>query len=289
MIPWMERSSFIERWSLRVSMGLLAVVMLFPFVYVLAVSFSSPKDISNNLIIFPAHPSLAAYSWVLTQTNALQGIEVSTLLVIVGTSINMLMTVTMAYGLSRSDVPGSKIILWLVLLTLLITPTIITKYLVVRQLHLIDTIWSLIFPGAIAPFNLIVLRQFFMGIPRELIESAELDGASELRILWNIVLPLSKASLAVIALFYAVAQWNNFFDAVLFINSPQLEPIALVLRDIVLQGNISQNDMVSGEFMPPSLTVQMAVVVITTIPILVVYPFLQKYFTKGVLTGSIKG
>lgn len=289
MIPWMERSSFIGRWSLRLSMGLLAVVMLFPFVYVLAVSFSSPQDVSNSLVIFPAHPSLAAYNWVLAQTNALQGIEVSTFLVIVGTAINMLMTVTMAYGLSRSDVPGSKIILWLVLLTLLIAPTIITKYLVVRQLHLIDTLWSLIFPGAIAPFNLIVLRQFFLGIPRELIESAELDGASEFRILWNIVLPLSKASLAVITLFYAVAQWNNFFDAVLFINSPQLEPIALVLRGIVLQGNVSQNDMVSGEFMPPSLTVQMAVVVITTIPILVVYPFLQKYFTKGVLTGSIKG
>lgn len=289
MIPWMERSSFIGRWTLRVSMGLLAVIMLFPFVYVLAVSFSSPQDVSNSLVILPVHPSLAAYNWVLAQTNALQGIEVSTFLVIVGTAINMLMTVTMAYGLSRSDVPGSKIILWLVLLTLLIAPTIITKYLVVRQLHLIDTIWSLIFPGAIAPFNLIVLRQFFLGIPRELIESAELDGASEFHILWNIILPLSKASLAVIALFYAVAQWNNFFDAVLFINSPQLEPIALVLRDIVLQGNVSQNTIVSGEYMPPSLTVQMAVVVITTIPILVVYPFLQKYFTKGVLTGSIKG
>ncbi len=289
MVSWMERSSFIERWTLRVSMGLLAVVMIFPFVYVLAVSFSSPQDVSNSLVVLPVHPSLAAYNWVLSQTNALQGIEVSTFLVIVGTAINMLMTVTMAYGLSRSDVPGSKIILWLVLLTLLIAPTIITKYLVVRQLHLIDSIWSLIFPGAIAPFNLIVLRQFFMGIPRELIESAELDGASEFRILWNIILPLSKASLAVIALFYAVAQWNNFFDAVLFINSPQLEPIALVLRDIVLQGNVSQNNIVSGEYMPPSLTVQMAVVVITTIPILVVYPFLQKYFTKGVLTGSIKG
>ncbi|HLZ60456.1 MAG TPA: carbohydrate ABC transporter permease [Ktedonosporobacter sp.] len=289
MTPWMERSSFIGRWSLRMGMALLAVVMLFPFVYVLAVSLSSPQDVSNSLIIFPSHASLAAFNWVLTQTNAVQGLEVSAFLVIVGTAINMLMTITMAYGLSRSDVPGSKIILWLVLLTLLIAPTIITKYLVVRQLHLIDTIWSLILPGAIAPFNLIVLRQFFLGIPRELIESAELDGAGEFRILWHIVLPLSKASLAVIALFYAVAQWNNFFDAVLFINSPQLEPIALVLREIVLQGNVSQNNLTASEFMPPSLAVQMAVVVIATIPILVVYPFLQKYFTKGVLTGSIKG
>jgi ABC-type glycerol-3-phosphate transport system permease component len=263
--------------------------MLFPFVYVLAVSFSSEKDISNSLIIFPAHPSLSAYGWVLTQSNAVQGIEVSALLVIVGTVLNMVMTVMMAYGLSRKDVPGSTIILWLVLLTLLIGPTIITKYLVVQQLHLINTLWSLILPGAIAPFNLVVLRQFFMGIPSELIESAELDGASDFRILWSIILPLSKASLAVIALFYAVAQWNSFFDAVMYINSPQLTPIALVLRQIVLQGTASQNDLLINELMPPSLAVQMAVVIITTIPILVVYPFLQKYFTKGVLTGSIKG
>lgn len=289
MAPWMERSSFIGRWSLRLGMILLAVIMVFPFVNVLAVSLSSERDISNSLFIFPAHPSLSAYSWVWTQTGAVQGMEVSAFLVIVGTAINIMMTVLMAYGLSRKNVPGSTIILWLVLLTLLITPTIITKYLVVQQLHLIDTLWSLILPGAIAPFNLIVLRQFFMSIPHELIESAELDGASEFRILWSIVLPLSKASLAVIALFYAVAQWNNFFDAVMYINSPQLTPISLVLRQVVLQGNVSEDNWLTNVVMPPSLAVQMAVVVITTIPILVVYPFLQKYFTKGVLTGSIKG
>jgi putative aldouronate transport system permease protein len=270
-------------------MILIAIVMIFPFVYVLAVSFSSVQDVSNSLFIVPAHPSLAAYSWVLTQSNALQGIEVSVVLVVLGTAINIALTVMMAYGLSRKDVPGSKIFLWLVLITLLIAPTIITKYLVVRQLHLIDTIWSLILPGAIAPFNLIVLRQFFMSIPGELIECAELDGASEFHILWHIVLPLSKASLAVIALFYAVAQWNNFFDAVLYINNPELTPISLILRQIVLQGDVSQNNLIPTEYMPPSITVQMAVVVITTLPILIVYPFLQKYFTKGVLTGSIKG
>jgi putative aldouronate transport system permease protein len=199
------------------------------------------------------------------------------------------MTILMAYGLSRKDVPGSKAILVMVLISLLIAPTIITKYLVVRQLGLIDTLWSLILPGAITPFNLIVLRQFFLRIPEELIDSAKLDGASEFRILWSVVLPLSRASLAAIGLFYAVAQWNNFFDAILYINSPQNYPVSVILQQIVLLGNVPQDNTVLTNIVPPTVTIQMAMVVVTTVPILLVYPFLQKYFTKGVLTGSIKG
>jgi putative aldouronate transport system permease protein len=286
----MQRSHPWGRWSLRISLSVLAVIMLFPFVYVVAVSFSSVKDvIGGNLIIFPLHPTVEAYQWVLQNSTALQGLEVSTFLVVMGTAINMGMTILMAYGLSRKDVPGSKAILVMVLVSLLIAPTIITKYLVVRQLGLIDTLWSLILPGAITPFNLIVLRQFFLRIPEELIDSAKLDGASEFRILWSVVLPLSRASLAAIGLFYAVAQWNNFFDAILYINSPQNYPVSVILQQIVLLGNVPQDNTVLTNIVPPTVTIQMAMVVITTVPILLVYPFLQKYFTKGVLTGSIKG
>jgi putative aldouronate transport system permease protein len=290
MMPWMEKPSFFGQWSLRVAMFVLAVVMLFPFVYILAVSFSSYKDVADGkLIIFPAHPTLDAYSWVLQGGGVVQGLEVSIFLAVVGTAFNMVMTATMAYGLSRKGIPGSKFVLWLVLLTLLIAPSIITKYLVVRQFGLLDSLSSLIIPGAIVPFNLVVLRQFFLTIPEELIDSARLDGANEFQILWSIVLPLSKAALAAIALFYAVAHWNNFFDATIYLNNSQLYPVSVILRLLVLQGGQPIDQALPGQTPPPDLAIQMAVVVLATLPILLVYPFLQKYFNKGVLTGSIKG
>lgn len=290
MMPWMEKQSFLGRWSLRAIMFVLAIVMLFPFIYILAVSFSSNTDVADGkLIIFPLHPTLDAYNWVLQGSGIVQGLEISIFLAIVGTAFNMLLTVTMAYALSRKGIPGGKLALWLVLLCLLITPGLITKYLVVRQFGLIDSLWSLIIPGAIMPFNLVVLRQFFLTIPEELIDSARLDGANDLRILWNIVLPLSKAALAAIALFYAVAHWNDFFEATIYLNNSQLYPVSVILRLLVLQGGQPISQALPGQTPPPDLTIQMAVVVIATLPILLVYPFLQKYFSKGVLTGSIKG
>ena len=290
MMLWMEKQSFLGRWSLRLIMLVLTVVMLFPFVYILAVSFSSYQDVADGkLIIFPLHPTIDAYRWVLQGGGIVQGLEISIFLAVVGTAFNMVMTATMAYALSRKGVPGSRFVLWLVLLTLLITPGIITKYLVVRQFGLIDTLWSLIIPGAIVPFNLVVLRQFFLTIPEELIDCARLDGANDLRILWSIVLPLSKAALAAIALFYAVAHWNAFFEATIYLNNSQLYPVSVILRLLVLQGGQPIDQTLPGQTPPPNLAIQMAVVVLATLPILLVYPLLQKYFSKGVLTGSIKG
>jgi putative aldouronate transport system permease protein len=286
----MTKRTFLERWSLRLVMLLIAIVMILPFLYVVSVSFSSYKDVvSANLVIFPLHPTLEAYQWVLSGGSILQSFFNSVIITAGGTAINMFMTTTMAYALSRKNVPGLKLILWMVLLTFLISPTMITSYLVVRDMHLLGTWWALLLPGAISTFNLIVMRQFFMGLPEELIDSARIDGASHLRILWSIVLPLSKASLAAIALFYAVAHWNSFFNAVMYINDPQLYPLTLILRQIVLQGTMPPDAATLSSTPPPNLTIQMAVVVITMVPILLVYPFLQKHFTKGVLTGSIKG
>ncbi len=203
----------------------------------------------------------------------------------------MLMTVTMAYGLSRPSVPGSRLVLVLVLGTLLFSAGLIPNYLVVRQLGLIDTYGSLVLPGAISAFNLVVLRQFFMNLPAELLESARIDGASDLWILLRIVLPLSKPVLAVVALFYSVAHWNDFFAATLYLNDAHKWPIQLVLRQYVLQGGALTNAVASdpNQSPPPAQTIQMAVVVIGTAPILIVYPFLQRSFTRGVLTGAIKG
>jgi len=266
--------------------------MLFPIVYVIAVSFSSARDVvGGGLILFPAHPTLDAYRAVLQGGIVTHALWVSIALTLGGTLVDMVMTVTLAYGLSRPGVPGRRVILALVLLTLLFAPGLIPNYLLVKQLGLLNSYGALILPGLISAFNLVILRNFFMSIPVELLESARLDGASDLRILWSITLPLSKAVLAVVALFYGVAHWNDFFAATLYLNDAHKWPIQLVLRQYVLQGSAlsAAVDIDPTQAPPPAQTIQMAVVVLGTLPILIVYPFLQKYFTQGVLSGAIKG
>lgn len=289
MLSWNETPTFLGRWGMRVFWTLLAFVMIFPFIYILAISFSNFNDVAGKgLVLIPAHPTFDAYNYVLASGVVTRAVGVSLFVTVVGTLVNLVMTVTLAYGLSRRGVPGRGFILGLVAFTILFAPGIIPKYLVVKQFGLLDNLWALILPGAISAFNLVVMRNAFMSLPEELIESARLDGANDLRILWNFVIPLSGAVIAAIGLFYGVDHWNSFFDATLYINDPAKWPVQLVLRQFVLQGAVIQ-DVVVNQVPPPSITIQMAVVVLATIPILVVYPFLQKYFTKGVLTGSIKG
>ncbi len=290
--PWMEKPSLVARIGKIALLIVLAFLMLFPFVYVIAVSFSSYKDvIGGGLIFFPAHPTMEAYRAIFEGGIVTHALWVSVGLTLIGTAINMLMTVTMAYGLSRPGVPGSRLILALVLLTLLFSAGLIPDYLLVKNLGLINTYGSIVLPGAINAFNLVILRQFFMNLPAELIESARLDGASDLWVLLRIVLPLSKPVLAVVALFYGVAHWNDFFRATLYLNDAHKWPIQLVLRQYVLQGSALANAVAIDPHQPPppTQTIQMAVVVIATVPILIVYPFLQRFFTKGVLSGAIKG
>ncbi len=209
----------------------------------------------------------------------------------VGTLLSLAVTTGLAYGLSR-PVVGRRPLLMLALLSLLFQPGIIPSYLVVKQLGLLNTYASLIVPVALNAFNLVVMRQFFMDIPQELIDSAKIDGAGELHILFRIVLPLSGAVLAVVALLYAVFYWNAFFQALLYLQDSAMWPLQLVLRQYVIQGSplpgVTAYSAPGGS-PPPTQSIQMAVVVVATLPILLVYPFLQKYFTKGVLTGAIKG
>ena len=291
--PWMEEPSLLARIAKTTLMVVLAVVMLFPFIYVIAVSFSSARDVfGGGLILFPSHPSLEAYTVIFTGGIVTRALMVSVGLTVVGTLVNMLMTVSMAYGLSRPSVPGSRFVLALVLFTLLFSAGLIPNYLLVKELGLLNNFGSLILPGAISAFNLVIVRQFFMNLPSELLESARIDGANDLWILLRVVLPLSKPVLAVIALFYGVAHWNDFFAATLYLNDADKWPIQLVLRQYVLQGSSLASSLVApdpNQQPPPAQTIQMAVVVVATLPILVVYPFLQRYFTQGVLSGAIKG
>lgn len=290
---WMERPSPLTQ---ALKIGVLAftvVVMLYPFVHVISVSLSDPEAYTaGDLLLWPKKFTTAAYQLVLSGDIVPRALAVSIGITVVGTFISMLFTVTLAYGLTRTRrVPGSRLILMLVLFSMLFSAGIIPNYLLVRGLGLLDTYMALILPGTISAFNLVVIRNFFMNIPEELLDAARIDGAGELQTLCRLVLPLSKAPMAVIALFYGVGYWNAFFGAMLYLNDASKWPIQLVLRQYVLQGEpmpggggvIEQTQV----HLTPQ-TIQMTVLVLATVPILLVYPFLQRYFTKGVLTGAIK-
>ena len=287
---WVETPHPLVRVGKAALLTLIGISMTFPFIYVIAVSLSSYEDVINGGFVFnPSHFNLDAYRTVLEGGVVTRALRVSIGLTLVGTAINVFMTTTLAYGLSRVSVAGSKFVLLVVLFTFLFQPGLIPKFLLVKELGLLNTYASLVLPGMISAFNLVVLRNFFMNVPQELRDSARVDGANDLRVLWDVVLPLSKAVLAVIALFYGVALWNIFFDAILYLNDTDKWPIQVILNQYVVQGNpIAQRPVTSGPPAPPE-QIRMAVLVVATMPILLVYPFLQRYFMRGVLTGAIKG
>ncbi len=289
---WMEEPGPITRFLKFVTLAFIVIVMLFPIVYVVSMSFSSAQDaMRGGLVLWPKNPSLDAYRAILRGGVVTRALQISLMLTLLGTAAQMLFTTTMAYGLSRTSVIGSKPVLYIVLGAMIFSPGMIPSYLLVKELGLINTYYALIIPGLISAWNLINVRNFFMNLPPELLDAAKVDGANDLQIFVQIVLPLSKAVLAVIALFYGVVIWNNFFNAILYLNDSSKWPIQLVLRQYVLMGSnlTSANEFRAGQAPPPPATIKMAIMVVATVPILLVYPFLQRYFTKGVLTGSIKG
>lgn len=285
---WMERPGPVMQAAKGLLIAVICVVMLYPLVYVIAMSFGTAESIQSGQL-FPTSFSLEAYRSVLSGGVVTQAVLNSVYITVLGTFLSTLMTAMLAYGLMRTrEVPGSKFVLILVLLTMLFGAGIIPMYLLMKTLNLLDTYWSLILPGLIGAFNLIVMRNFFMNLPQDLFEAARIDGAGHFRIFFRIVLPLSKAVVAVIALFYAVGYWNVFFNAMIYLNDTSKWPIQVVLNQFVVQNSDLTALQNPDQPPPPAQAVQMAVIVLATLPILIVYPFLQRYFTKGVLTGAIK-
>jgi putative aldouronate transport system permease protein len=290
---WMGRQ---PRWATAARGGLLTVACLaviVPFVAVVMTSLAPQRDISarGGLVLFTSEPSLAAYRAVLSGGVVTRALSVSVAVTAVGTVLSLACTIMLAYALSR---PGSllhKPILLMTLFTLLFNPGMIPMYLIVKQLGLIDNLAALILPVVVNAFNVIVMRSFFLELPSELTESAKIDGAGELRILTFIVLPLSKAVVAVVGLFYAVAYWNAFFSALLYLPSPEKWPLQLVLRTFVVNQTPLGTDELSAstDSLPPQASIQMAILVMSVIPILIIYPFIQKHFSKGLLIGAVKG
>jgi putative aldouronate transport system permease protein len=289
---WEEKPTPVGQGLKAIFLTLLVLGVLFPLWVILVTSLSSRETIAEagGFVIIPKGIDTAAYETILAGGAVTRALWISTLVTVIGTAVALTVTVLAAYGLSRPRSLGSRWLLAYFLLPFLVYPPLVPKYLVVTGLGLKDTIWALILPSAISVFNLIVVRGFFQGIPQELLDSARIDGASDFRILRRIVLPLSKAVVAVIGLFYAVGYWNVWFDALLFIDRNDMYPIQRVLQSYLLAGQAPHTSGATvGVTMPPTEAVKMAVVVLTVAPIVAVYPFIQRHFIKGVLIGAVKG
>lgn len=273
---------------------LTAVVLavLVPMWVILVTSLADRETINatGGLVVVPREIDFSAYRTIFAGGLVTQALWTSTLITVVGTAVSLTLTVLAAYGLSRPGSLAHRGLLFYFLLTFLLYPGLVPSYLVVTGLGLKNSIWSLILPTAISVFNLVVIRAFFQNIPQELLDSARIDGAGEFRILARIVLPLSRAVIAVVGLFYAVGYWNVWFTALLYIDDNDKFPIQRVLQGFILAGQMpNTSGGTVGVTMPPTLAIKMAVVVVTIAPIVAVYPFVQRHFVKGVIVGAVKG
>jgi putative aldouronate transport system permease protein len=260
----------------------------FPILYIIMMSFASKQEIvTRGFFLIPKQWSLNAYAYLIDNPNFMQAFRSSVTITTVGTVFSMTMTTLMAYGLSKPWLKGRSALNFMVLFTMLFSGGIIPLYLLVMNMNLLNSYWSLFLTGAIIPFNLIVIRSFFQGFPAEVEESARIDGCSEFGLLWRIVLPLSLPVIATFSLFYAVDYWNTYFNAILYLSDGSKLPLQVFLRQMMNISDGSQEVTESGiEFSP---AVRMAAVIFTAVPLLIVYPFLQKYFNQGALLGSVKG
>jgi putative aldouronate transport system permease protein len=271
-------------------LALVAIVTFFPLYYVFIVSFTDPTEyLQKSFTLFPEKWSLDSYKYLLSTKAFANSLGVSAYLAVVGTALSLIVTAALSYTLSRKRLRGRQLILLLILLTILFSPGIIPNYMVVRQFGLINSLWSLIIPALASGWNVILMKGFFDSVPAELEESAQIDGCNDLSIWFKIILPLSLPSLAAFGLFYAVGYWNQFFTALIYINDATKWPIQVMLQNMLLNANNTELQADVLTVAPPAETLKMAAVIVATIPILLVYPFLQKHFAKGAMVGSVKG
>ena len=273
---------------------LIALTTLFPFIYIISASFATEYEITTRpMFIIPQDVTLNAYKFIFSSNKILQGFGNSIFITACGTAINLFFTVTMAYALSKKRLRGRNFFLNMVIISMFFSGGMIPGYIIIANvLNLKNTFWAVLLPGAISSYNLMIVKNFFQGIPQELEESAAIDGSTDIGILWKIVLPLSLPVLATFGLFYAVGHWNAYFGAMIYMTGAKEKwPLQVLLRELIILANGSAGDITNmdPEFIqPPEQSVKMAVIVVSTVPIMCVYPFLQKYFVKGVMVGSVK-
>ena len=278
--------------------GFVLLLTLYPLVYVLSASFSDPASVTRGeLLLLPIKPTLEGYATILDYSPIWVGYRNTIFYTIVGTGVNLLCTIPCAYALSRKDLYGRNVLMFLSTFTMFFSGGLIPTYLMMKKLGMINTIWAMLVPGAVSAYNLIIARTYYANsIPKELGEAAMIDGCSNTKMFLRIMLPMSMPMVAVIMLYYAVGHWNSYFNALIYLSRAELYPLQLYLRNILLQDMML--DMLSGdsEAMEAMIrrlqlkeSMQYGIVVVSSLPILIIYPFLQKYFAKGVMMGAIKG
>ncbi|WP_152395354.1 carbohydrate ABC transporter permease [Paenibacillus guangzhouensis] len=278
-----------------VILSIVLLIILYPLIYVVSASFSSSYAVlSGKVWLWPVEPSLDGYKAVFKNKNILTGFQNTLFYTIAGTLINVIMTILAAYPLSRRDFHGRNVFMLIFVFTMMFSGGLIPTYFVVKGLHMIDTVWAMLIPTALSVWNVIIMRTYFQTtIPHELLEASQMDGCNDFRFLRSIVLPLSGPILAVIALFYAVGHWNQYFNAMIYLKDPGLYPLQLILRDILVQNEV-KIDML-GDVKTAAARqglrelLKYSLIVVSSVPLLIVYPFVQKFFVKGVMIGSIKG
>ena len=274
---------------------LVAITTIIPFIYLVGASFATEYEIATRPMFFiPQDVSFGAYEYIFSSNKILRGFANSLLITGAGTAINLFFTVTMAYALSKTRLRGRNFFLNMVIFSMFFSGGMIPSYIIVANvLGLKNTYWSVLLPGAISAYNLMIVKNFFQGIPQELEESASIDGCTDLGILCKIVLPLSLPVLATFGLFYAVGHWNAYFGAMIYMTGAKEKwPLQVLLRELIIMSNGTAGDLnnLADDFVqPPEQSIKMAVIVVSTVPIMCVYPFLQKYFVKGVMVGALKG
>lgn len=272
---------------------LVACIMVYPFINVVAVSLSSYNAyLSNPLMIIPREVSFTAFRYVFMNKMIINGYANTVFITVTGTLLGLLLTVMMSYALSKKDLPGRGFFMTYVIFTSLFSGGIIPGFYLMKSIGLIDSLWALILPTMLASFNVVLMKNFFEGLPANLEEAARIDGAGEIKILTDVILPISKPIIATIALFIAVSYWNSYFSAILYIRSQSKWTLQLVMREIISSAETTA--LTAGSNMAeygnlPTQSLKYATLVVAILPILCVYPFLQKYFAEGIMVGAIKG
>ena len=269
-----------------------ALVCIFPLFYVLSYSLTPYQEyLANPLNLFPSRYTLQAYKELIEFPLNWSGYYSTLFITIVGTHLNVTMLVITGYPLTKRYLKGRNFIMLMITFTMFFSGGMIPGYLLIRNLHLLDTYWALILPGACSAYNLILMRNFITAIPASLEEAAFIDGANELQILWKVIVPLCKPAIATFTLFSAVGHWNSYFSAIIYINDREKWPLMLIVREMVANSGtdmVNQANVLMEDLTQP-FPLQMAVIIFTSVPILLVYPFVQKYFMKGMMIGSVKG
>lgn len=283
---------------------LLMLLVAYPLYFVIIASISSPSAVNFGQVLFlPKGVNFTGYYFVFRDAALWRGYLVTVILTLVGTAVNLLLTFTGAYSLTKTHLPGIRLIMFLITFTMFFGGGLIPTYILVSSLHLRNTLWSMILPGAVSVYNLILVRTYYMkSIPEEILDASRIDGCSDIKLFLRIVLPLSAPIIATMALFYGVGHWNQFFSALIYISDEKLYPLQLVLRNMLLASKTAMTDMISGggnmtgdnarylaELMQRAEILKYAVIIVSTLPVLAVYPFLQKYFMRGIMAGSLKG